>query len=77
MGLTRYLAHRKLYSVAINVIPVTSGPLEGRGRCGRWASGCTDGPAFHFTGHAKQDEELWTKVWDGILFMKDRVGTPQ
>lgn len=69
--------HRTLYSVAINVIAVTSGPLEDRGRCGRWASGCTDGTAFHFTGRDKQAEELWTRAWDGTLFVTDRDGAPQ
>ena len=54
-GLTQYLAHRKLYSVAVSVIPTTSGPLEERGRRGRRASGYTDGPASHTTGLGKQD----------------------
>lgn len=73
--LPQYLAHRKLYNVAINVIPATSGPLEDRGRCGRWASGCTDGTAFHFTRRDKQDEELWTKAWDGTLLVMGRRDT--
>lgn len=76
--LTQYLAHRKLYSVTISVvILVTSGPLEERGSYGRWASGYTGGTAFHFTGRGKQDEEIWTKAWDGILLVRDREGTAQ
>lgn len=34
--LTWHLAKGKLNSVAINVVWMTSGPLEERGRCGRW-----------------------------------------
>ena len=33
-GLTQYLTCRKLYSVAINVIPMIPRPLEER--CGKW-----------------------------------------
>lgn len=42
---------------------MTSGPLEERGRHGRWASGNADAIAFHLTGLNKQDEELWTKTY--------------
>ena len=75
--LTQYLAHRKLYRVAINVFPVTPGPVEERGRCGRWASDYTDGTAFHLIWHHKQDWELWAKAWDGMLLERDGDGIPQ
>lgn len=54
-GLTQYPAHRKPYRVAIDVTPMTPGPLEERGNRGRWTSGYTAGAALHLTGLSKWD----------------------
>lgn len=47
---------QELYSVAINVMEWNGIWTFGREtEGGRWAFGCTDGTAFHFTGLDKQD----------------------